>query len=221
MKKAFWGVLFVSAIAALMTGCEKAPTPDDMFSLCDKGLGMSETDVIDTYDIDGDGWTQQQTDQGTVYQKSEDIQLAGLPAEMQLVFMDGTLSQITLTASGDDLSQQEMGTAARQLYDDCVEVFGEPEPSSPDYPEITFDWSVYGDGEQLIENMPYLENYEANVLWSFWKGISEDFPESIVQIAARCKPSDEWTGEAFLGILIESDISDDPTLREVADDLLA
>ena len=69
--------------------------------------------------------------------------------------------------------------------------------------------------------MPYLENYEANVLWSFWKGISEDFPESIVQIAARCKPSDEWTGEAFLGILIESDISDDPTLREVVDDLLA
>ena len=64
MKKAFWGVLFVSAIAALMTGCEKAPAPDDMFSLCEKGLGMSETDVIDTYDIDGDGWTQQQTDQG-------------------------------------------------------------------------------------------------------------------------------------------------------------
>ena len=92
MKKAFWGVLFVSAITALMTGCEKAPTPDDMFSLCEKGLGMSETDVIDTYDIDGDGWTQQQTDQGTVYQKSEDIQLAGLPAEMQVVFMAGTVS---------------------------------------------------------------------------------------------------------------------------------
>lgn len=221
MKKIFSAILFSVILAGMFSGCQQAKVPDDLSTLLENNLGKPQQEIVKALNIDGDEWEKEQTDQKTVYQKKENVTLAGLPAELQLVFVDDVLSQISLSAYCEDISEQEMGSAIRQLYDDCVDAFGEPKKPNSDYSQYEFDWSVYGDGQELIENIPYNQDYACSMLWSFWKDFSEDFPNIMVHTVARCKPSGEWTGEAFLGLLIEKDISDDAELTKIADDLLA
>lgn len=111
MKKMFSAILFSVMRAGLFSGCQQAKVSDDLSTLLENNLGKQQQEIVKALGIDGDEWVKEQTDQKTVYRKNEDVTLVGLPAEMQLVFVDDVLSQISLSAYCEDISEQELGNA--------------------------------------------------------------------------------------------------------------